>query len=519
MKGRAESASGLAPSTKNLGESNNLRNKPAVLVEGAAQRQRIVVANAAARSVGIRAGQALASACALHSALAISVRDRDAEQHLLTTLADWAYRFSAEVSVVAPCSLLLEVGASLALFGGWPALERRLRDELAQFGFAWRLAGAPIAAAAQVLARNHDGPEQCGPVISDPIHSLRALGTVALRRSGLDVQTSAALQGMGFSRLDEVFRLPRPELARRIGTAALDHLDRLRGLLPEALPLYRPPTRYRRRLEFDYRIDNCQALLFPLQRLLREFALFLAARDGGVQQFELVLEHDKRALTRIPVGLLAPQSEAAALLEFARGRLERVQLPAAVNALTLVADDLPTLAPLHHDLFENTRRQISDWPALAERLRARLGDDVVHGLACVADHRPSYGWRLDAQRAALSAPASGAGKTNKSRKQSKHFQSSTHPHPTLSLKERAEEVGHSDSDFPVRPFWLLPRAIPLRPAPARILAGPERIEAGWWDGDDQRRDYYIVQTPQGQRAWAFVAAGARDGWMLHGWFA
>ena len=34
-----------------------------------------------------------------------------------------------------------------------------------------------------------------------------------------------------------------------------------------------------------------------------------------------------------------------------------------------------------------------------------------------------------------------------------------------------------------------------------------------------RRDYYLVRTGEGQRAWAFLASGSNDGWMLHGWFA
>ena len=59
----------------------------------------------------------------------------------------------------------------------------------------------------------------------------------------------------------------------------------------------------------------------------------------------------------------------------------------------------------------------------------------------------------------------------------------------------------------------------LHAAPARIIAGPERIESGWWDDRDKRRDYYVIETALGQRGWAFVPAGATSGWMLHGWFA
>jgi protein ImuB len=69
-----------------------------------------------------------------------------------------------------------------------------------------------------------------------------------------------------------------------------------------------------------------------------------------------------------------------------------------------------------------------------------------------------------------------------------------------------------------RPSWLLPHPVPLR-GHLRILSGPERLESGWWDGGDARRDYYVLETAQGQRAWAFVPPGEQDGWMLHGWFA
>ena len=120
---------------------------------------------------------------------------------------------------------------------------------------------------------------------------------------------------------------------------------------------------------------------------------------------------------------------------------------------------------------------------MAERLRARLGEDALQGLATVADHRPGLAWRSR-------GPASTASATT------------------------GTSIAHG-----ARPCWLLAREIPLRPEPAEILAGPERIESGWWDGDDQRRDYYVVRTHLGQRAWAYLGAGASAGWMLHGWFA
>ena len=71
------------------------------------------------------------------------------------------------------------------------------------------------------------------------------------------------------------------------------------------------------------------------------------------------------------------------------------------------------------------------------------------------------------------------------------------------------------------PAWRHGRVVAGRSTvPRRVLAGPERVESGWWDSDDVRRDYYVVETHEGQRAWAFRAAGeAGGGFMLHGWFA
>jgi len=47
--------------------------------------------------------------------------------------------------------------------------------------------------------------------------------------------------------------------------------------------------------------------------------------------------------------------------------------------------------------------------------------------------------------------------------------------------------------------------------------GPERIEAGWWRGQDVRRDYYVVATQLGNRFWLF--RWPADGrWFLHGSF-
>ena len=457
--------------------------------------------------------------------LCVVPRDEAAERRALESLAACAYRFSAEVAIATPDVILAEVGASLALFGGWVALERRLRAELDDFGFAYTLAAAPTATGARVLSAQADGL-----AILSPAQLGHALGAVPLAASGLPEKAVAALHGMGFRALRDLFRLPRVEFARRIGPDAQALLDRMRGLASETFPRWQPPDRFERRIEFPSGIESQPALAFPLQRLIREFALFLAARDGGVQRFALVLGHERGASTRIGIGLLAPQRDAAALLECARARLDRIELVAAVHSLTLCADDLPSLCPLHRDLFDTNRRQQLDWPALAERLRARLGDAALRGLRCAEDHRPGRAWSYASVIEPTTRSSRGSGFSRDALLDTTAAQRSiaAEAAPTKAgIPGRAGTNIRPESAAKTRPFWLLRRPILLRGGTLRILAGPERIESGWWDEHDQRRDYYIVQTRSGQRAWAFVEAGtiaatAPGGvpnWTLHGWFA
>src|SRR5690606_29842923 len=261
--------------------------------------------------------------------------------------------------------------------------EARLREELTALGFRHRIVAAPNPAAARVLANAYDG--LC---IADDETLLQALGQLPIDRVGLDREVATALSRMGLRRRHQVLALPRETLARRFPAEVLRHLDTLTGRRALALDCYRPPDRFDVRLELNFDVESSQALLFPLRRLTGDLAAFLAGRDGGVLRFEVRLEHEGRVDIVVPVGLLAPERDAAMLFELARGRLEQARVPAPVRGVRLVARDLPAFVPAGRDLFDTRPQQAVPWEQLRERLRARLGEDAVHGLAVRADHRP-----------------------------------------------------------------------------------------------------------------------------------
>ena len=78
-------------------------------------------------------------------------------EHWQQFLAAWAYRFSAQVSVHYPRTVVFEIESSLGLFGDWAQLEARLRAELDELGFRHRIVAAPNPVAARILANAYDG--------------------------------------------------------------------------------------------------------------------------------------------------------------------------------------------------------------------------------------------------------------------------------------------------------------------------------------------------------------------------
>jgi protein ImuB len=459
-------------------ERSNEDVSPLVIVEGVAQRRVVRYANLAAHRGGIRTGLPLAAAHALLPAFRCVAYDPERETRLREFIAGWAYGYSSMISLREPAAVMIEIGASVALFGPWPQFERKLRADLEALRITHRLGVAPTALGARVMAGVQDGF-----AVTQMTSFLGALDHVQLEYACLAERDVVALKAMGVRRLRELFALPRDGVAKRFSPELLDRLDRLRGCAPDPLPLHHPPDRFETRMEFDHAIESSETLLFPLKRLLGDLCTYLNARDRGVQQFELVLHHGDHPTSILTIGLQSAQRSIAALFDVCRLKIQGQPAPGAVRALGIRAAHLHAFVPDAIDMFGDQVGSQLAWPQLADRLRARLGADKVYQLIATDDPRPENAWR---RRTGADAP------------------------------RRQDEAPVADRS---RPTWLFRRPLPLHGSPREILAGPERIESGWWDSEDICRDYYVIETRHGQRAWAFQLAGAAGRWMLHGWFA
>ena len=380
-------------------------------------------------------------------------------QGTLEAVGAWACQFTPRVSLELPQALLLEVEGSLRLFGGFDSLKTKIQSGVEAMGFSAALATASTPRAALWLSRS----------------SQKDLHAVPLEAACRDDESLTFLKDLGICTVGELLRLPREGLAQRCGRWLLDELDRALGAEPEPRAFFEPPARFSARLELPAQVDHAEGLLFAARRLLVQLEGLLAARQAGIRAFTLILLHEEGE-TALAVGLASPARATDRLARLLQERLFSLRIIKPIEAIRLEAADFVSLDERTAGMFGDAGAEAEDWARLLERLRARLGHDAVCGLATHSDHRPEHAWRR---------------------------------------VEPGEWDPHEYRQPGPRPLWLLqPRK--LDEGEFTPLAGPERIESGWWDGDEASRDYFIAHLPDGPLGWIYRENGA---WFLHGLFA
>lgn len=457
--------------------------RPLVVVEGDGGGRRVCRCNTAAASQGVTPGLPLNAALALCPVLQVLERDPRRETQRLRRLAQWAMRYTSLVSLELPHRLLLEIRGSLKLFGGLDPLCWRVCDGVRRLGYSLRHGVAPTPRAALWLARGADG-RRVTEIEALP-GVLAGLPLSCTDWSGRELKL---LAGMGVQSLGDCMRLPRDGFGRRLGIRCRADLDRALGLLAEPRQGVRPPARYRGSLDLPAETLDREMMSQGMARLLDELSAFLRHRQAGVQRPEFVFRHHDGQHTRFPLGLAEPTADAGFLAELLAPRLEQARLHAPVVGLALHSGPVQPL-PGSLRVLELAaeghppRREAAG--RLVDRLRARLGAEAVRGLCLLDEHRPEAAWDYAEPGTRCEA---GSGRA--------------------------------------RPLWILetPRLLttrnrqPWMDGPLQLSRGPERIETGWWDGQDVSRDYYEARSTHGMGLWIFRERREPRCWFLHGIF-
>ena len=466
--------------------------------------RKILLANAAAARAGIRPGVSINAALALLPTLALEERHPGRETQTLLELAAWSEKFTSFVCVEKPSLLLLEIGGSLKLFGGLKALRQRIVAGLGSQGFRASAAIAPTPLAATALARA--GRRTC---VLDARNLVSLLGPLPLAALGWPESVRESLQGMGVVSIGECLRLPREGFAKRFGAQRLLALDRALGRLPDPRVNYRAPERFSTDYDLNEEQSDSELILNACQELLVRLERFLLTRQTAVQHVLFSFFHLRLPATHLCLGCVRADRAVKHWFDLLKIRFDRLQLPAPVIAVQLKAGRSQPFSAdtdvLPFSKRQNGRRNVPI-AHLAERLSARIGDESVHGIMSVAEHRPQYAWR---QRGVTGEV----------------------PHcAAAGMNYRAglaSELQREHSLLLRRPLWMLPeprllerdRDLPVYGSILELLDGPERLETGWWDDDGIARDYFVARNAKGVHLWVYRDRRRTDTrWYLHGIF-
>jgi protein ImuB len=456
------------------------------------EKEKVVVADDAARAAGVRLGMRRGGVLTLAPGAEIHGRDMAKEESAQREVAMALMQFSPEVSMDRDATIVLDVSASLRLFGGILRLCRRVRSVLDSVGLSARVSVAPTGQGAWLLVQ-HGGRRFL------KMHSmgraLSALPFVAVP----ELQPFAEwLIGLGCNTIGDVRRLPRAGLQRRSCADVLESLDRAFGVAPELFDWVEPPPAFAARTELPDRVEHAEGVLFAARRLVAQLCGWLVARQLSLSAATFFFEHERGretiAPTTLDIALGEPTWKEDHLIRLLKERLARLELAASVIALRLEATNVAPAVPASETLFPEPGGSHEDHARLVELLVARLGGENVLRAAPAADHRPEVANRWVAVHESVKAA----------------------PMP----------------DALPRPTWLLEKPVRLlmrhhRPfygSPLRIVSPGERIEAGWFDGALVTRDYFVAQAEDRSCYWIYrERVSSRDlekepCWFLHGLF-
>jgi protein ImuB len=428
----------------------------------------------------------------------------------LQRLAHWCRRYSPLVGweeSIAPDALLLDVTGCAHLFGGEERMTRQVAHDLSRGNWTCRLAIADTIGAAWAVARHRSRRAGQRPVLipsGKQADALALLPVSALRISARNVEV---LNELGIETIAQLMTLSRKALPSRFGPEILRRLDQALGHIPEFVVPERPSDPLLAKWGCEAPLEDRAAIETVLQHLLARLIRRLQSGNEGILQFVVELHVPHREAAQFSVGLMQPTLRPQRLLELLRLQLERAALAGGVHQLTIHVTRTAPLDAEQAELFESSecRTGRRDLDSLLDRLSNRLGHEAVL--------RSKLNPDFDPERAVAYCPLVEKDRTEQERIAETSADRRTSPRPLRLFRH----------PFPVVVWSVVPNGPPIRLSGPQgdqdivYCDGPERIETGWWREGPLRRDYFRVDTEQGQRLWLFQSRD-EGSWFVHGTF-
>ncbi|WP_437638007.1 DNA polymerase Y family protein [Sorangium sp. So ce854] len=317
----------------------------------------------------------------------------------------------------------LDITGASHLVGGEEALLDELGERVAALGHRARLAIADGPRLAQALARFggqalDGGGRGVEALIAPPGKGAQALGPLPVQALPVEREVASFLVRLGVLRVEDLARLPRAQVAARLGPRTPEVMELLAGRDPVPLLPFEVPRLIEEEVLFDEPVENAESLLFVLRGMTSRIASRLAARgeacgrlnvaiayDRSIARLRLgdreddgaaaLLEGDERGPSqRFHVDMPVPLSDAGDLLRPIKAKLERIELAAPAVGVHLIASRITRARQVQLDLSRDRSVDPDSLPALLAELSAEIGQERVGVLEIADAHRPEARSRL-----------------------------------------------------------------------------------------------------------------------------
>jgi protein ImuB len=259
-----------------------------------------------------------------------------AQQSIFDHCAQHALAYTPAVYQTEPHTVLLEVEASLRLFGGLRKILYNIRKRTSTLHGPLSTSVAPTPTGAWLLTNARQVTFRYACSFASLKRALDPLSCLAL--------TSAQehrnwLDAIGCKTFKDLRALPRAGLARRIGPALLQELDAAYSQTHTSLKPYQPPSRFIERLDLTERIEHTVAITHALEHMLLQLCTWLIAKRSALTRLRIMLHHerykDSAVLTQHDIVFAEPVHTFSSLALLVHEHLERLPLKDSVVALTV----------------------------------------------------------------------------------------------------------------------------------------------------------------------------------------
>jgi protein ImuB len=508
----------LYPLAARLRSEPELRGEPAAIIEGNGHAARIAAATRRARRAGIRRGMSLPQARALMPKLIVRPRDPECERAARECLLEIAETFSPRVENSPEGAAYLDLDGLARHFDG-DSPERAMGQALMA---ATEKAGLPswVGIASSKLAARVAAESPESPTVVAAGTEARFLAPLPLGRLSPETEVMDVLRQWGIRSVGDFARLPKNQVASRLGPAGQKLHEKARGLDRHPIVPHVPSPAFHEGMEFDWPLVSLEPFLFIARAALDRLCQRLETRGLACTQLDFSMRLEPDGHHERSVRLPAPTSDPKTLLTLTRLDLERQPPGAPVIGFTLTAHpDRPRGAQL--SLFGPTTLSPDQLATTLARLFSLLGGEGVGSPRTVDGHRPERCTLVDytppsapdvrpeppAARGLLAArvlrppvPLEVLTAINGSEAPGAAGGSAV---AEGVVPDAADEARPVEIQVPTAPATEPAESDALR-APrreirgrVRVASGPWTIEDGWWTEEAARRSYWDVEMGDG----------------------